>query len=86
MPKRSSTKNTPSREPSKGAFNALQRVIEATEKAADKHEKNPAAAALGRLGGLRGGPARAKSLSAAKRKAIAQEAAAARWKQHGKSK
>jgi hypothetical protein len=40
--------------------------------------KNPAAVALGRLGGLKGGKARAESLSAAKRKAIAQRAAAAR--------
>jgi hypothetical protein len=42
-------------------------------------EKNPAAVALGRLGGLRGGPARAKRLSAKKRKEIAQKAAKARW-------
>jgi hypothetical protein len=42
--------------------------------------KNPAAVALGRLGGLKGGAARAKKLSAAKRKAIAKKAAAARWK------
>ena len=34
----------------------------------------------GRLGGLKGGPARAKTLSATKRKAIAKKAAAARWK------
>lgn len=39
-----------------------------------------AAAALGRLGGLKGGKARAKSLSAAKRKEIAKRAAKARWK------
>lgn len=42
--------------------------------------KNPAAVALGRLGGLKGGKARAKSLTAAKRKAIAKKAAASRWK------
>lgn len=42
-------------------------------------EKNPAAVALGRLGGLKGGNARAKSLTAAKRKMIAKRAAAARW-------
>ena len=41
--------------------------------------KNPAAVALGRLGGLKGGKARAKSLSASKRKAIARKAARARW-------
>jgi hypothetical protein len=38
-----------------------------------------AAAALGRKGGLKGGPARAAALSAKKRKEIAQKAAAARW-------
>ncbi len=42
-------------------------------------KKNPAAVALGRLGGLKGGKARAASLSPAKRKAIAKKAAAARW-------
>ena len=41
--------------------------------------KNPAAVALGRLGGVKGGNARAAKLSAAKRKAIAKKAAAARW-------
>ncbi len=42
--------------------------------------KNPAAVALGRLGGLKGGKARAESLTAKKRKEIAQKAAAKRWK------
>jgi hypothetical protein len=42
--------------------------------------KNPAAVALGRLGGKKGGKARAAALSPAKRKAIAKKAAAARWK------
>lgn len=42
-------------------------------------EKNPAAVALGRLGGAKGGPARAAALSPAKRKAIAKKAAAVRW-------
>ena len=48
--------------------------------------KNPAAVALGRAGGLKGGKARAKALSPEQRKAIAQkggEAKAARW---GKAK
>jgi len=45
-----------------------------------KSDKNPAAVALGRLGGLRGGKARAKLLTAAARKRIAKRAAAARWK------
>jgi len=41
--------------------------------------KNPAAVALGKLGGAKGGPARAAKLSAAKRRAIAKKAAAKRW-------
>lgn len=43
-------------------------------------EKNPAAVALGRLGGKKGGPARAAKLSASRRKSIARKAAEARWK------
>ena len=42
-------------------------------------KKNPAAVALGRLGGKKGGDARAAKLSPAKRKAIAKKAAAKRW-------
>lgn len=38
------------------------------------------AVALGRLGGLKGGKARANSLSARKRSQIAKKAAQARWK------
>ena len=41
--------------------------------------KNPAAVALGKLGGLKGGDARAKKLSPKRRKAIATKAARARW-------
>jgi hypothetical protein len=41
--------------------------------------KNPAAVALGRLGGLKGGKARAAKLSSKKRSDIAKKAAAARW-------
>lgn len=42
--------------------------------------KNPHAVALGKLGGAKGGQARAKALSPAKRKAIAKAAAKARWR------
>ena len=42
--------------------------------------KNPAAVALGRLGGKKGGLARAKKLTAAQRRAIAKKAAEARWR------
>ncbi len=41
--------------------------------------KNPAAVALGRLGGLKGGAARAASLGPKKRSQIAAKAAKARW-------
>jgi hypothetical protein len=41
---------------------------------------NPHAAALGRLGGLKGGPARAAKLSPRRRREIARAAARARWK------
>ena len=41
--------------------------------------RNPHAAALGRLGGLKGGRARAAALSPGRRRAIAQAAARARW-------
>lgn len=41
--------------------------------------KNPAAVALGRLGGLKGGKARAERLSPERRKEIAIKAASARW-------
>jgi hypothetical protein len=47
--------------------------------------KNPAAVALGRLGGSKGGKARAAKLSAAQRKSIAKRAAKARWRNQGKN-
>ena len=43
-------------------------------------EKNPHAVALGRLGGQKGGKARAAKLSSTKKRAIARKAANARWK------
>jgi len=45
----------------------------------DTQGKNPAAVALGRLGGLKGGKARADSLSAKERSDIARKAAQARY-------
>src|SRR3954453_16245748 len=42
-------------------------------------EKNPAAAALGRIGGKKGGRARAERLSPEERRASARKAAAMRW-------
>ena len=58
----------------------------ATGQAEDKPEpqsvdaaKDPAAVALGRRGGLKGGKARAEKMSAARRREIAQAAARKRW-------
>jgi hypothetical protein len=65
------------------------RIVAETTKPPEcpKPEKNPAAVALGRLGGLKGGKARAEKLSAKKRKEIAKKAAEARWfaKRHGET-
>ena len=48
---------------------------------ADTYEpgKNPHAAALGKIGGKKGGPARAAKLSPEQRKEIARKAAQVRW-------
>jgi hypothetical protein len=71
MPKRSSKK------PRDVNALAAQIVAEAT---ADPDEgKNPAAVALGRLGGQKGGKARAEKLSAERRREIAKKAAQSRW-------
>jgi len=59
----------------------MQKVTGEAEAAPiEKSEKNPAAVALGRLGGLKGGKARAKNLTAKKRKEIAKMGSDARWK------
>ena len=78
MPIRSSKK----KDINETAFSIMQKVTgkDLPEPASEKPEKNPAAVALGRLGGLKGGKARAEKLSPKKRKEIAQSAAAARWK------
>lgn len=57
-------------------------VQEATGEAPEEppSNKNPAAVELGRLGGLKGGPARAKKLTPEQQREIARRAAAARWK------
>lgn len=55
-------------------------VGEATEEQTVEREKNPHAVALGRLGGQRGGKARAERLTPAKRSEIARAAAKSRWK------
>ena len=52
----------------------------------EEQGKNPAAVALGRLGGQRGGAARAAKLSERKRKQIARKAAATRWAARAKKR
>lgn len=47
--------------------------------------KNPAAVALGKLGGKKGGTARAEKLSPERRQEIAKRAAATRWEKHKKN-
>jgi hypothetical protein len=75
MPKRSSKEE----DVNEAAFRI---VAEATREGQepDRDAVSAAAAALGRRGGLKGGPARAAALTPSKRKAIAKKAAAARWR------
>jgi hypothetical protein len=62
------------------AFGVVQRAIgKAQPEIKSDRVKNPAAVELGRLGGLKGGKARAEKLSADRRKEIAQKAAKSRW-------
>ena len=75
MPKRSRKKRPQD-------VNVLAATI-VSEATADASEgKNPHAVALGRLGGKKGGPARAKRLTAEQRQEIARKAARARWARH----
>jgi hypothetical protein len=76
MPKRSrhATKSSGANE---AALNTIQRIIARTELSG---EKNPVAVALGRLGGLKGGRARAMRMTADQRSKAARKAAQARWK------
>ena len=77
MPKRSSKK----KRPTDISQLAKQIVDEATSDEPEPADdgKNPAAVALGRLGGLKGGKARAKKLTKKRRVEIAKKAAQARW-------
>lgn len=67
------------------AYRVVQKAIGQIEPEPNEIEpesvegKNPHAVALGRLGGLKGGKARASKLTVERRKEIAQKAAMARW-------
>lgn len=81
MPKRSSSKKSrPPEDENQAAYRVVQKAIEKYDPDAKPPEKNPAAVALGRLGGKKGGRARAAKLTAAQRSAIAKAGASARWK------
>ena len=79
MPKRSST----DRDFAVNAFRIVEQAIgeqmDGTPLPDPNAGKNPAAVALGKLGGAKGGKARAAKLSPAKRKSIAKKAAQVRW-------
>ena len=90
MPKRSSSdshdQDKPTkrerrpRDPNELAFNVVREAVGDEEKfEPEEREKNPHAVALGRLGGKKGGRARAEKLTAEERSRIAREAAQARW-------
>ena len=78
MPKRSSKKKNIRDVNVLAAHIVEQATGEPTRKPEDS-TKNPAAVALGRLGGLKGGKARANKLTPEQRKEIAQKAANTRW-------
>lgn len=92
MPKRSSNKTKKERQPppdeNEAARSVLDGIAARTEVddvvASPPARKNPAAVALGRLGGIKGGPARAASLTPEERQRIAKEAARVRWSQKEK--
>jgi hypothetical protein len=79
MPNRSSNRGKGRPDPNELAFSIVQQATGQIPKIEPPAEKNPAAVTLGRLGGLKGGKARAESLTPAKRKAIAKKAAKVRW-------
>ncbi len=58
---------------------AFRVVQETTEQVVSQLKSRFDAKALGRLGGLKGGKARAEKLSPERRKEIAKKAAMARW-------
>jgi len=58
----------------------LAKLIGEQESAPTQDEVRRVMSALGKIGGPKGGAARAKSLSAERRKQIAVKAASARWK------
>jgi hypothetical protein len=63
----------------KHIVDVLTGQLEDPEPTREAQGKDPAAVALGRRGGLKGGKSRAAALSKEEKKAAAQKAATARW-------
>jgi len=82
MPQRSSRKKEP-RDVNELAYDVVRSLTSDEPPPVEELQKNPAAVALGRLGGLKGGKARAAKLSAKKRTEIARQAAISRWQNRG---
>ncbi len=83
MPKASSKRMKKKREDvAQAAVRVMNTIAEKSEDVAVEitEEMRAAAAAFGRIGGLKGGPARAARLSKKKRSDIARKAAMARWR------
>jgi hypothetical protein len=78
MPKRSS-KDEERDDANVRAFEIVRRATDEDPPELTPTPKNPAAVALGRLGGKKGGKARADKLSAERRAEIARQAATKRW-------
>jgi hypothetical protein len=76
MPKRS--RKAPGRDPVQLARSIVDKVTGHSE-AEPERKKDPAAVALGRKGGLKGGKARAAKLTKAQLSESARKAAKARW-------
>ena len=82
MPKRSSRGKQGPEDVNEIAFRVAQEAVGNKDPSSPK-QKNPAAVELGRLGGLKGGKARAVKLAPEKRREIAKNAALARWGKTG---
>lgn len=84
MPKRSSSRKSRP-DTNERAANVVATATGQPRRAKEPTKrKNPAAVALGRLGGPKGGKARAAALTPKQRSDIARKAAAARWEEHAK--
>jgi uncharacterized protein YejL (UPF0352 family) len=80
MPKRSGEKRDFMQVAREIVEQAIGEKMDGTPLEALEDHRNPNAVALGKLGGKKGGNARANKLTPEQRKAIAKKAAKSRWK------